>query len=374
MSEATKYWKKPPSPHTLVKTEIVLKYFAAWSRVLRTNASELLYLDLYAGKGQHSNGEYSTPVRLLELASEDEFLRKNLNVLLNDVKPTYCKKLSKLIDELGFNELLHNKPRVNNARIDEPIASRMAIVKMIPTFCFIDPYGYKGLSQTLVRAVIKDWGSDCLVFLHTSGINRNMVRRDDMALLFGKKRLTKLLGRLERPSAKPLPAIVESFCSAAGDNGARFSVALQFNFPKSHRVSHHLVFLSKSRLGFRIMKDVMAGFSLKQEGIPRYVYIEGLNDTAEQLFFQPAGPMHVLKARICKMIGKRVISVGQILNEVDDKGLVYTTQNVKTALKLLVNGGRLCTQHPQGKAIRPGTMPDQVLVSDTRSGCDAMEN
>lgn len=363
MSEATKYWKKPPSPHTLVKTEIVLKYFAAWSRVLRTNASELLYLDLYAGKGQHSNGEYSTPVRLLELAVEDEFLRNNLNVIFNDVKPTFCEKPRKLIDELGFNELLCNKPRVHNARIDEPIASRMAIVKMIPTFCFIDPYGYKSLSQKLIRAVIKDWGSDCLVFLHTSGINRNIDRRDDMKLLFGKKRLVELLSRFKRPSTKRLPAIVESFRSAALDNGARFSLALQFNFPKSLRVSHHLVFLSKNRLGFRIMKDVMAGFSLKQEGIPGYVYIEGLKDSGEQLSFLTAGPMNDLKSLICEMIGKRVMSVGQTIDEVDDRGLAYTSQNVKAALKLLVNQRFLCAQHPQGKGIRKDTMPDQVLLS-----------
>jgi len=39
-------------------------------------------------------------------------------------------------------------------------------MKMVPTFFFVDPWGYKGLSLQLVNAVLKDWGCDCLFFFN----------------------------------------------------------------------------------------------------------------------------------------------------------------------------------------------------------------
>lgn len=371
MSESAKYWKRAPTPHTLVKTEIVLKYFKVWSQVLRKSASELQYLDLYAGKGRHENGDVSTPIRLLEMAAEDSFLRQNLLVILNDVKPTYCKQLRRLISELGLSQKFHNKPRVHNTEIDEPVAERLANVKMVPTFCFIDPYGYKGLTQSLVRSVIKDFGSDCLVFLHTSGINRNiskdLEKRKDVIPIFGQKRFMELLARFARPNCNRIAEIVTAFRAASRDVGARFSSILQFNFPNTNRISHHLVFLSKNRLGFRIMRNIMAGFSLKDEGVPRYVYIEGSEQCYDQLYFEGMSPMRVLKDHILRKIGDSKKCVGMIVDEIDETDWIYTEKNVKTALIQLVEGHSLNATHPEGKRIRPNTMPNRVIVSVNRN-------
>ncbi len=375
MSEAAKYWRRPPTPHTLVKTEIVLKYFTVWSQVLRGSASELLYLDLYAGRGKHENGEVSTPIRLLEQASKDMFLQQNLQVILNDVKPTYCRKLQKLIGELGYTNRFKNKPKVFNTEIDEPVAERLADVKLVPTFCFIDPYGYKGLSQSLVSSVIKDFGSDCLVFLHSSGINRNITndldKRKDVIPIFGQNRFDELLALFENPRCNRISAVAEAFRAASRDVGARYSSTLQFNRPNSKRISHHLVFLSKNILGFRIMRDIMAGFSLKDEGIPRYVYIEGSDTCYEQLHFKGISPMQLLKDRVLLIVGESEKAVGSIVDEIDESEWNYTAKNVKTAVMTLVKEEFLKAVHPVGKIIRKNTMPDQVLVSVIKSRVNA---
>jgi hypothetical protein len=66
---------------------------------------------------------------------------------------------------------------------------------LIPTFAFIDPYGYKGLSLGLVNAVIKDWACECLFFFNCNrinpGINNRMVRCH-MEALFEVNRLARL--------------------------------------------------------------------------------------------------------------------------------------------------------------------------------------
>jgi three-Cys-motif partner protein len=62
-------------------------------------------------------------------------------------------------------EDLHQQGRPANGSV--LFASR----PIIPTFAFIDPYGYKGLSLGLVHAVLKDWACECLFFLNYNRIN-----------------------------------------------------------------------------------------------------------------------------------------------------------------------------------------------------------
>ena len=75
MSQSRGYFKKPPSKHSKVKTEIVVKYFDAWSKIIGNRENNIIYLDLYAGRGEHYGGELSTALKLIEMASKNQFLK-----------------------------------------------------------------------------------------------------------------------------------------------------------------------------------------------------------------------------------------------------------------------------------------------------------
>ena len=61
----------------------------------------------------------------------------------------------------------------------------------MPTFFFVDPWGYKGLSLRLINSVLKDWGCDCVFFFNYNRINMglgNDAVEKHMDALFGKER------------------------------------------------------------------------------------------------------------------------------------------------------------------------------------------
>ncbi|HUV31618.1 MAG TPA: three-Cys-motif partner protein TcmP [Acidobacteriota bacterium] len=372
MAESARYWRKPRPPHSRVKSEIVTAYFVAWAGVLNQSSEKLVYLDLYAGRGQYWTGEISTPLMVLRRAAELPFLRDKLLAIFNDVKPLNCSHLRKLIDDENFNVKFRNAPIVLQREVDEPLARVLGTKKKPPTFCFIDPYGYKGVSMQLIESVVKDFACECLVFFHTSGINRNMDRPDcrpDFVRLFGEARYKRLLGQSAARARDREHCILDAFAETAREAGARYVLPMQFNFKRTRRISHHLVFLTKHPLGFSIMKYVMAKHSSKtDEGIPwyggrvSYVYIEGYEGCAKQLSFGIDGPMAELKDLLRKEFGGRWLRVRDVIDSCDKKQYLYTSQNIKSALSELEKDGRLHVRVPPARRRRKGTFADELWI------------
>jgi three-Cys-motif partner protein len=55
-----------------VKTEIVCKYFDAFSTVFKNKKKDIAYIDLCCGPGYYENREKSTPIILIENILEDK--------------------------------------------------------------------------------------------------------------------------------------------------------------------------------------------------------------------------------------------------------------------------------------------------------------
>ena len=100
---------------------------------------------------------------------------------------------------LGIDKLKY-KPVVNCNPVNKDAEEYFARTWIIPSFTFLDPFGYKGLSLRLVNGVIKDWGRDCVFFFNYNrislGISNPMVQ-DHMAALFGDERAAELKMNVE---------------------------------------------------------------------------------------------------------------------------------------------------------------------------------
>ena len=86
----------------------------------------------------------------------------------------------------GVDELKH-KPTVTSGAVDAEAAKCRR--RLIPTFTFFDPFGYKGLSLQIVNSVIKDWVWVCVFFFNYNGNRRgisNAVVDGHMEALFTK--------------------------------------------------------------------------------------------------------------------------------------------------------------------------------------------
>lgn len=186
-----------------VKARIVQKYFYAWANVImptaQNNGGRIAYIDLYAGPGRYKDGAASTPLLVLQHAIADPKMASMLVVLLNDSDGNKTATLQTEIDNLpGICNLKH-KPVISCGEIDEDAEKYFNSSNLVPSFSFIDPFGYKGLSLKIIKGVIKDWGCDCVFFFNYNRINAgigNEAVAGHMDALFGSERANALRERL----------------------------------------------------------------------------------------------------------------------------------------------------------------------------------
>ncbi len=159
-----------------VKADIVQKYFAAWANIVlpttqKYGAGKIAYIDLYAGPGRYKDGAASTPLLVLQKAIESPSIGGALVALFNDMDQNKTQTFQAEIDALPGIDKLKHKPVVNCNPVDKDAEEYFAKTQIIPSFTFLDPFGYKGLSLRLVNGVIKDWGCDCVFFFNYNRIS-----------------------------------------------------------------------------------------------------------------------------------------------------------------------------------------------------------
>lgn len=251
------------SAHSTVKTTIATKYFLTWAGIIgrKTRSNRIGYVDLYAGPGRFVDGTKSTPLLILERAIRDPHMRDTLVTYFNDAKPAHADSLGGAINALPGINTLKYEPRIDKNKVGSGTVAAFG-KPLIPTFAFIDPYGYKGLSLGLVNAVIKDWACECLFFFNYNRINpgiNNPVVTPHMEALFGAARLAALRRAIQgRSPAQREVLVLAALTEALKALGGHYVVPFRFKMDSSDRTSHYLVFVSKNFLGYEIMRDVMA--------------------------------------------------------------------------------------------------------------------
>lgn len=353
-----------------VKTRIVSKYFFVWARIITraTKSSRVSYIDLYAGPGRYKDGTKSTPLRVLESAIADARMREMLLTLFNDAKPAHAGSLQKAIDALPGIETLKHRPDIITERVGPKLVAALS-KPLVPTFAFIDPFGYVGLSLRLVNAVIKDWGSECLFFFNYNRINpgiNNDAVKSHMEALFGPPRLTALRATVK--DKEPLEReqlIMGALAEAIRELGGRY--ILPFRFRARGRTSHYLVFVSKEFLGYEIMREVMAKESSSSvEGVASFEYDPA--DISSPRLFEIGRPLDELGELLLAEFAGMTRTVHQVY-ERHSSGRPFIKRNYKDALLRLEEAGRaLMTPPVDQRKVRSGksTLADQVLVSFPR--------
>ena len=168
-------------------------------------------------------------------------------------------------------------PRVINTEVNEELVKVFESMKTIPTLFFVDPFGYKGVSIQLIRSFLRNWGCDCIFFFNYNrinmGINNNAVE-EHIDALFGKNRADEL--RSLPPSMESSDRelfIIEAISQSLKEKAGQFVLPFRFKDERGTRSSHHLIFVSKNRTGYEIMKDIMATEGTDSEqGVPSFEY------------------------------------------------------------------------------------------------------
>jgi three-Cys-motif partner protein len=333
-----------------VKAAIVSKYFWSWAKVImpRSSSNKIAYIDLFAGTGRYKDGSKSTPILVLETAIRDLNMRHMLVTFFNDLDEDNSHSLETAIASLPGINTLRYKPAVYNHEVGSEIVKMFEEVALIPTFFFVDPWGYKGLSLRLINSVLKNWGCDCVFFFNYNRINMglsNPLVKTHMDALFGVERAAELRRRLESLSPKDKElTIVEELAEALKEMGGRYVLPFGFRNDTGNRTTHHLIFVSKNVLGYKIMKEIMAGESSKiEQGVASFEYSPA--DARQPLLFALSRPLDDLEQLLLTQFAGRTVTCEQVYEE-HNVGTPYIGKNYKDALRKLEAKGKVTANTP----------------------------
>lgn len=356
-----------------VKAEIVAKYFNAWADVMVGNSrrfavEKIAYIDLFAGPGRYKDGAKSTPLLVLERAIEKGELAKLLIAMFNDADPENASSLQSAIDELPGLDRLRFKPQVFCSEVGNDARAMFEQSRSCPTFSFIDPFGYKGLSRGIVQDVVREWGCDCVFFFNYSrinaGLNNDLVRRH-MDALFGGDRVERM--RAIVATMKPVEReqfILEELAQALRELGAEFVLPFRFRRPDGSRTSHALVFVTKNILGYEIMKDIMAkASSTEEDGVPSFEYSPA--DERCPMLFSLNRPLESLTEDLLAEFAGQTLQAHDVYRR-HHIGTRYVLRNYKKVLCSLEEAGLVSANPPASKRrMRHGerTLADKTWIT-----------
>lgn len=364
-----------PREQSQIKARIVEKYLWAWANVViptaRKMGNRILYIDLFAGPGRYDDGTLSTPLLVLQKAIADANMRPMLVTFFNDRDADSAGKLQAAIDALDGVEKLKYKPRVSNEIVGEEIEKKLAGIKLVPTFFFVDPWGYKGLSLGLIKSVLQNWGSDCVFFFNYNRVNmglNNQAVRQHMDALFGADRAERLrdeIAGLDPDDRESL--IVEELCEALRQKGAAYVLPFTFKNEKGSRTSHHLIFATKNFKGYEIMKGIMAKESSEHhQGVASFEY----SPASERfpILHGLSQPLDALQGTLLRDFAGENLTMRQVY-ERHCVGTPFIDSNYKRALAALEAQGKIRVEPPateRRKIKGEVTFADHVRVTFPR--------
>ena len=358
-----------------VKARIVEKYFSAWANVIMPFATtvgegKIAYIDLYAGPGRYKDGAASTPLLVLEKAISNPKMSKMLVTFFNDANKDLTDTLKAEIDALPNIANLQHQPHVQCGDVDKDAADFFAQTQLIPSFTFLDPFGYKGLSLRIINAVIKDWGCDCVLFFNYNRINAglgNPAVKNHIDALFGEKRALNMRAEIAKKTPEMREAfILEQLSQAIKEMGGKFVLPFIFKNEAGTRTSHSLIFVSKHFKGYDIMKDIMAReSSVAEQGVPSFSYSPA--DSSMPLLFSFNSPLDQLEDMLLWDFAGQTLTMQKIY-EKHSINRRYIRKNYKKALLNLEKSEKIVVipplaAKPPMRSRRAGTFSDSVIVT-----------
>lgn len=350
-------WDQAPA-HSLAKARLVSGYFSAWAGIMaqRSQNDRIGYVDLWCGPGRFGDGTASTPLLILEAAIRSPAVRQKLVCVFNDASHSAIEELKRNVRALPDVNLLAHQPEYLEKRVEDGAAEWLEETRLIPSLLFLDPFGYKGLSQRLIRAGLKDWGCDCIYFFNYNSVNRFIgagVVRERMLELFGCERGAGLVDEMERlQSGDREERIVSELVAASCEHVPCHTQTFRFLAEGRQRTSHYLIFLSKHPLGHLKFKGEAARVGrCSRAGVPMFEY----PDEGEPSLFEP---LDELVDQLPTRFAGRALSVQRIIEE-HHVGTPYIALNYKEALKRLEAQERVAVSD----RARRGTMPDGACVT-----------
>jgi three-Cys-motif partner protein len=353
-------WAAPQ--HTLAKIEILRSYLQVWFSILGSTFAgrDLWYVDGFAGPGEYTNSPDGSPIAAVKAAdaalkSARKWVAGKVRCFFIEEDPERHKHLETRLGSTTFNPAISAETflgtftdglRTLQERSDNPF-NRAA-----PVFAFIDPFGAKGLSFSVIADLLTRPTCEVLVNVDSDGIRRiHRAReaanhREVLDEVFGDRAWEAEFSAINGDDPR---AIVASYKTRLRSlPGVGYCFAFEMCSGRTS-IDYHLVFASQHSRGLEKMKEVMK--RIDQNGTFRF----SSSDIGQQQLFEFNDAATAAKLMRQRFEGKAVRY--QDLNDYALNASPFV--NPKSMLKLLESEQRI-TVVTQGQPRKKGTFPDHI--------------
>lgn len=352
-------WKL--EPHTRAKHEILKRYLQAWMVILSQGRfPEILYIDGFSGPGEYVDHEVGSPIIALDNAlSYNPPLSAKVHFLFIDKDPQRADHLRGLVE----NRVL---PPNFTVVIEGGITFEAAFQKrapeflrngrMMPTFAFIDPFGWTGVPFNLVCNILAQQNSEVFVNFMYEEVNRFISHPDQIAnftTFFGTDSWSHCASEADpRRRNKCLHDLY--LRQLMGVANAQYVRSFEMS---NHRdvTDYFLFYATNSLLGLKKMKEAM----WKTDESGEFRFSDATNPN-QLILFEKAPNFSALEGSLIDEFSRKEVSIERI-----EKFVVVRTAfretHYKGILKSLEEAGKLAILNAESNR-RRGTFARQDMV------------
>ena len=352
--------------HTRVKHELLDKYLGGWLSILGQWHRRLIIVDGFAGRGEYADGSEGSPIIILRKAAE--------LIKIGRVGEVVCAFVEKdAANYANLEDTLRTKvsasPGVKiygpvNDSFENTARGMISSVNghMAPSFWFIDPFGFTGMSFDILREIMALSRSEVFITLMLRDIGRFLSHPDLDATfdrLFGTREWRTIVysGQAGETKEKELLNLYVAQLRSIGCKVTFFRVCMD----EKVQTLYYMVHATKHARGRLLMKDVVHGQGAN--GIFAYL---GPQDEAARLqgTLLHEDPIPALKESLLVRMAGRTASFEALRNECCDDDELRDPE-YRAALKELIDDGRIKvkrvpTKTPTGRAPRGLRQTDEI--------------
>jgi three-Cys-motif partner protein len=301
---------------------------------------EILYVDGFAGPGEYSGGEDGSPIIALDTAlAYRPPLRAKVHFL-------FVEKDADRADHLRKQVALRPLPSNFNVNVEGGTTFEEAFDtrhpefvrngRLIPTFAFIDPFGWTGAPFNLVKRILAQRSCEVFINFMYEEINRFIGHPDQVAnfdSFFGTDSWKACIGESD---SRLRNRCLHDLYLRQLNAGANARYVRSFEMSNARDVTdYYLFYATNELLGLKKMKEAM--WRVDESGEFRF---SDVTDPNQLVLFEKAPNVPALKNHIVTACSARDISVGEIEMFVL-VGTAFRESHYKGILKTLEKEGRL---------------------------------
>ncbi|OAH53124.1 hypothetical protein AWH48_12270 [Domibacillus aminovorans] len=375
--------------HSGVKLSILEQYTIPWMRKIilnRYGAKKCLIIDGFSGKGRYEDGSPGSPLILIKNAMDfyDQAVGNNwdepqIYIYLNEYDPDNFNELKQNISGLGFDtpddeHFTHDDYKsilikIENSTFEDFMTDLLADIKegasLIPSFCFVDPFGFSTTPFELFKTFLRNNNSELLLNFIYEETNRfirhpNAKIQRQISENLGLINLEDLIAKInDKTPLERKQVIIETYTNNILNETNAFFVR-NFELKKNGRTKMILFYMTQNINGLELIKNVM----WKHDETGTYTYNDRQQFTQlnfeEILLHDKENHIKTLSEQIAAHFsGKRNISI-QTIEDFTTVNTIYPLPNfLRPALKLLEKDSVI--DNIRGRSGKSGYPPKCVI-------------